>query len=71
MDFLKNLLKTEKVLLGNDLKWKLILLIFLQQSHTSQNSCSWFMGQNADNQSSQKHGGSSWFLPADKCENIL
>ena len=30
-----------------------------------QNSCSLFMGQNADNQSSENHGDKVGFLPAD------
>ena len=63
-----SLLKILKSFLGNNLKWKLILLlIFHHQSHIWQNSGSRFMGQNAVNQSSEKHGGWSWFFaPADK-----
>ena len=51
-----SLLKILKSFLGNNLKWKLILLlIFHHQSHVWKNSGPRFMGQSAVNQSSEKH----------------
>ena len=63
-DFVRFFQKFIKNLTCFSWKWSKmkILLIFYHQSHIWQNSCSLFMGQNADNQSSEKHGGWSWFF---------
>ena len=77
LDFLKNL---SSGFLGSNLKWKLILLIFLNQSHTWQNSGSRVMSQNAVSQSncrilwnviSQEVNDEVYFWHADEYQSLL
>ena len=53
------------------IKELILLLIFHYQIHTWKKSGGRGTGQNADSQSSEKHEGWCWFLPADKHESFL